>query len=157
MLLRAILFLAGGLLLGWPAAAEEEAPAPGRYQFAPDGDGFVRLDTEIGTIAHCGKSESGWRCDVVADDGLSLDHRIVALQQELAALEAELEDLRERLAVLEDDGDATEAAPPVTHGETSEEEEEREFDEALSFAERMMQRFFDMIRELKDEEPPEQI
>jgi hypothetical protein len=39
----------------------------------------------------------------------------------------------------------------------SEEEEEREFDEALSFAEQMMQRFFDMIRELKNEEPPEQI
>lgn len=155
-MVRVILFLAGGLLLGWPAVAEEAAPGPGRYQFAPDGDGFVRLDTETGAIAHCGRSEGRWRCDVAAD-GPEFDHRIVALQQELAALEAELEDLRERLAVLEDDRDATEAAPPVTRDKPSEEEEERQFDEALSFAERMMQRFFDMIRELKDEEPPEQI
>lgn len=154
-MVRAILFLAGGLLIGWSAVAEEAAPAPGRYQFAPDADGFVRLDTATGAIAHCGKSESRWRCDVAAD-GSEFDHRIIALQQELAALKAELEDLGERLALLEDDGDAT-VAPPVTHGETSEEEEEREFDETLSFAERMMQRFFDMIRELKNEEPQQQI
>jgi len=152
-MVRTILFLAGGLLLGWPAMAEETAPSPGRYQFAPDGDGFVRLDTESGAVAHCGKSEAGWRCDVVADE---FDSRIVAMQQELAELKAELEDMGERLDLLEDDGDATREAPPVARNEPSA-EEEREFDEALSFAERMMQRFFDMIRELKNEEPPQQI
>jgi len=150
-MVRAILFLAGGLLLGWPAVAEETALGPGRYQFAPDGDGFVRLDTETGAIAHCGKSEGGWRCDVAADE---FDSRIVAMQRELAELKAELEDLGERLALLE--GDATGKAPPAARNEPSA-EEDREFDEALSFAERMMQRFFDMIRELKNEEPQQQI
>lgn len=151
-MVRTILFLAGSLLLGWPAMAEETAPSPGRYQFAPDGDGFVRLDTESGAVAHCGKSEAGWRCDVVADE---FDSRIVAMQQELAELKAELKDMGERLALLADEGDATGEAPPVARNEPS--AEEREFDEVLSFAERMMQRFFDMIRELKNEEPPQQI
>lgn len=152
-MVRTILFLAGGLLLGWPAMAEETAPSPGRYQFAPDGDGFVRLDTESGAVAYCGKSEAGWRCDVVADE---FDSRIVAMQQELAELKAELKDMGERLALLADEGDATGEAPPVARNEPSA-EEEREFEQALSFAERMMQRFFDMIRELKNEEPPQQI
>jgi hypothetical protein len=151
-MIRAILFLAGGLLLGWPAVAEETAPGPGRYQFAPDGDGFVRLDTETGDVANCGNFDGVWRCDAVEADDPEFDQRIVALKQQMAALRAELNDLGERLAALENDGDTTDEAPPV-----SEEEEEREFDEALSFAEQMMQRFFDMIRELKNEEPPEQI
>lgn len=154
-MVRAILFLAAGLLLGFPVVAEEAVPGPGRYQFAPDRDGFVRLDTETGSIAHCARSEGGWRCDVAAN-GSEFDQRIVALQQELAALRAELESLGERLALLEDDGDTTEEATPLPR-DKSLEEEEREFDEALSFAERMMQRFFDMIRELKNEEPPQRI
>ena len=156
-MVRAILFLAGGLLLSWPAVAEETAPGPSRYQFVPDGDGFVRLDTETGAIANCGRFDGGWRCDAVAADDPEFDQRIVALKQQLAELIAELKDLGERLAMLEDDGDPTEKAPPVMRDKPSEEEEEREFDETLSFAEQMMQRFFDMIRELKNEEPPEQI
>jgi hypothetical protein len=150
-MMRTILFLVGGLLLAWSASAQDAAPGPGRYQFAPDGDGFVRLDTETGAIAHCGRSESGWRCDGVAEDS-----RVVALQQELTMLKAELEDLSERLATIEQGESESAEAPPASRNGLSE-QDEREFDEALSFAERMMQRFFDMIRELKDDEPPEQI
>jgi hypothetical protein len=155
-MIRAILFLAGGLLLGWSALAEEAVPGPGRYQFAPDGDGFVRLDTESGAIAHCDRSEDGWRCDVAAEVGPDVDRRIVALQQEVAALKAELESLSKRIAAIEESESATAEAPSASRNERSE-QEEREFEEALSFAERMMRRFFDMIRELKDEEPPQQI
>jgi hypothetical protein len=149
-MIRAILLVAGGMLLSWTAAAEDAGL--GRYQIAPDGDGFVRLDTETGALAHCDRSDGVWRCAVVVEDRSEVDRRILALQEELSALRADVDDLRERLAEFE----AGEEAQPGTSDETSE-EEEKEFDEALSFAERMMRRFFDMIRELKNEAPPQQI
>lgn len=150
-MIRAILLVVGGLLLSCSAVAEDAGPAPGRYQIAPDGDGFVRLDTETGALAHCDRSDGVWRCAVVVEDRSDVDRRILALQEELAALRADIENLKERLAEFE----ASEGARSGTGDEMS--EEEKEFDQALSFAERMMRRFFDMIRELKNEAPPQQI
>jgi hypothetical protein len=151
-MIRAILLVAGGLLISWPAVAEDVGAGSGRYQIAPDGDGFIRLDTETGDLAHCDRSDGVWRCAVVDEDRSNVDRRILALQEELAVLRADLEDLGERLALIEED----EAAPPATSDELAE-KQEKEFDEALSFAERMIRRFFDMVRELKNEEPPQQI
>lgn len=148
-MLRAMLIVIGGLLFG-PAMASDQ----GRYQIAPDGDGFVRLDTETGALSHCERSDGTWRCAVVVDDRAEIDARIGALQEEMASLKAELEILSDRLASLEDGLDKTDG--PLPGGGLSE-EQEQELDEALSFAERMMQRFFDMIRELKNEQSPQQI
>lgn len=150
------LFLAVGLMFCGYAVAQDAAPGPGRFQIAPDGDGFVRLDTETGTLAHCDKSEGIWRCAVVAEDRTEVDRRILALQEEMAALRAEIEALEERLAAIEERS-LTETPDGPAPRDGLSEEEERELDEALSFAERMMQRFFDMIRELKNEQPPQQI
>lgn len=148
-MIRATLFVAFGLLLGHSAVAEDAGA--GRYQIAPDGDGFVRLDTETGALAHCDRSDGVWRCAVVAEDRSAVDRRIVELQEELAALRGDLTALSERLAALEEG----EEEAPATSDNLA--ESEKEFDEALSFAERMMRRFFDMVRELKNEEPPQQI
>lgn len=148
-MLRAMLVIVGGLLLG-PAMASDQ----GRYQIAPDGDGFVRLDTETGALSHCERSDGVWRCAVVVDDHAEIDTRIIALQEEMASLTAELEVLSDRLAALEESLEKTDRSPS---GGGLSEEQEQELDEALSFAERMMQRFFDMIRELKNEQSPQQI
>lgn len=150
---RAILLVAAGLLLlGSSAVAGEAGPRPGRYQISPDGDGFIRLDTETGTLAHCDKSDGVWRCAAVVEDRSEVERRILALQEELAALRSDIEELGGRLDVLEEGR----GAPPATRDKMSG-EEEKKFDEALSFAERMMRRFFDMIRELKNEAPKQQI
>jgi len=151
-----ILFVAGGVLLCGSAVAQDAAPGAGRFQIAPDGDGFVRLDTETGALAHCDKSEGVWRCTVVAEDQADIDRQILALKEDVAGLRAELEMLGERLAAFEERDVADAPATPAPREGTSE-KEEKELDEAFSFAERMMQRFFDMIRELKNEEPPQQI
>lgn len=150
-----IVLLAGSLFLCGAVVAEETAPTSGRFQIAPDGDGFIRLDTETGALAHCGKSEGVWRCSVVVEDRSNIDNRILALEEELAALRTNLEDMGDRLAAIEGDGSVAAPAPPTPRDRLSEEDEE--LDKAFSFAERMMQRFFDMIRELKNEEIPQQI
>lgn len=149
---RATLLIAGGLLLSCSAMAENAGSAPGRYQIAPDGDGFIRLDTETGALAHCDRSDGVWRCAVVTEDSSDVNRRILALEEELAALRGDLAELAEHLAAIEEG----EVETPETSEDLAE-RQEKEFDEALSFAERMMRRFFDMVRELKNEEPPQQI
>ena len=152
----AILCLAGGLLLVGPAFGQGQLQTTGRYQIERDGDGFVRLDTETGTLTYCEKSEEVWRCEVLVEGDSDADGRVLALQRRLAELDAEVAAMAERLAAIEG-GEEPPPAPSDDQRRLSEEQEKKEFDEALSFAERMMQRFFDMIREFKDEAPPQQI
>ena len=153
-MLRSLLVLVGGYLVLGPALAQQAGSDHGRYQIAPDGDGFVRLDTETGALSHCERSDGVWQCAVVVEDRVEIDRRIAALQEEMASLKANLEELGNRLTALEDGLDQPERSPP---GDGLSAQQEQELDEALSFAERMMQRFFDMIRELKNEQSPQQI
>ena len=164
---RPILFLAALLSLpiaaigqNAPVAREDattsapDASVPsGRYQIAPDEDGFVRLDTRTGAMTHCGKREGAWRCDVLAEERSDVDRRLDALAGKVEALSAEVARLAKRLAAVEA-GFGASAAPAPEARLPAPEAREEDFDEALSFAERLMRRFFDMVRELKSEEPP---
>ena len=73
------------------------------------------------------------------------DARIESLVREVAALTKKVGELAARLATLEAarSGDA----PPG----------DQELDRALTFAGRLMQRFFDLVRELKTEESGQKI
>jgi hypothetical protein len=146
-----VLIVAGAVLGAIPSLAEE-APTPpaGRYQIAPDEDGFVRLDTETGAMSHCTKRDGAWQCDVLAEDRSASDARIEALVREVEALTKKVEELAARLATLEAarSGDSPTAGAPPS---------DPELDRALSFAERLMQRFFDMVRELKTEDSSQRI
>jgi hypothetical protein len=153
---RPILFLAALLSLpiaasgqNAPAAGEDASAPSGRYQIAPDEDGFVRLDTRTGAMTHCGKREGAWRCDVLAEERSDLEQRLDALAGKVDALSAEVARLAGRLATVEAKAGASAAPSP--------EAREEDFDEALSFAERLMRRFFELVRELKSETPPQGI
>lgn len=139
------LIVAGAVIGAVPSWAEEPAPSAGRYQIAPDKDGFVRLDTETGAMSHCVKREGSWHCDVLAEDRSATDAQVEKLMREVGALTKKVEELATRLATMEAarTGESpTTGAPP----------NDPELDRALSFAERLMQRFFDMVRQLKTEE-----
>ena len=128
------------------AACAEGPPAPaGRYQIAPDKDGFVRLDTETGALSHCMKGEGTWRCDTIAEDDSALAARLDGLVGEIGALGTKLDGLTKRVEAVESGLAAAPAAFP----------KDEEIDRALTFAERLMQRFFEMVRRLKSEEAAE--
>lgn len=147
---RPILLLIGTLLLSVPALGQDSALPLGRYQIAPDADGFVRLDTRTGALTHCGKRDGAWRCDVLAEERSDLEERVAALRDEVASLTAGLDRLASRLAAIE--GKLGAPAPPTAAAPPT--DDEKELDEALSFAERLMKRFFELVKELKSEEPP---
>jgi hypothetical protein len=148
---RPILLLAALLSLSTSASGQDAPAPPGRYQIAPDEDGFVRLDTRTGALTHCGKQEGAWRCDVMAEERSDLEQRLDALAGKVDALTAELDRLTASLSAMERKFQASPSPPPSATAPSVSPREE-ELDEALSFAERLMRRFFDLVRELKSEQ-----
>ena len=158
---RPILFLAALLSLpiaasgqNAPAAGQDTSAPSGRYQIAPDEDGFVRLDTRTGAMTHCGKREGAWRCDVLAEERSDLEQRLDALAGKVDALSTEVARLADRLAAVEAEPGAAPSPDAQLPAAPSPDAREEDFDEALSFAERLMRRFFELVRELKSETPP---
>jgi len=126
-----------------PAAAD--AARPGRYTMVPAEGGFVRLDTETGTVSHCrrGDAASGsvWTCAAIPEDVLSRPDPAVALGAKVTELEREVADLRARLEDVEGRASTRAVAPTG----------DPELDKALNFSEELMSRFFGMVREMKRE------
>jgi hypothetical protein len=114
------------------AAAQEVGT--GRYAIEPSVDGFIRLDTETGSISHCARRDGVWRCDILAEDRSAID----GLAAEVKALGDRLDDLSARMDALEA-GDRAVAPPP----------EPKTVEPAPGFAELLIQRLFDLVRDMK--------
>lgn len=155
-MLRQTLPIAIAILLGGSAIAEQATSTTGRYQIAPDEDGFVRLDTRTGTLTHCKKRETVWHCEILDEDRPEIDRDIQSLREAAVALNAELGRLNERLGAIEESLDATGVPPPAKIDPAIVDREEA-LDQAPSLTERIMQRLFDMIRDMKSEEPAQEI
>ncbi|MFI5409049.1 hypothetical protein [Kaistia sp. UC242_56] len=126
-----------------PAAAD--VARPGRYTMVPAEGGFVRLDTETGTVSHCRRGDAGsgsvWTCAAIPEDVLSRPDPAVALSAQVTELEHEVADLRARLEDVEGRANTRAVAPTG----------DPELDKALNFSEELMSRFFGMVREMKRE------
>jgi hypothetical protein len=129
-----------------PQQAAADAARPGRYTMVPAEGGFVRLDTETGTVSHCrrGDAASGsvWTCAAIPEDVLSRPDPAVALSAKVTELEREVADLRARIEDVEGRASTRAIAPPTG---------DPELDKALNFSEELMSRFFGMVREMKRE------
>ena len=125
------------LLAAMPAAAQEPLPAA-RYVFTPVAEGALRLDTQTGEVALCSGTTGAGGCRLlpdqmrdVAQDAAADDDRIAALEARVAALEARLRTAEHSLP------------------------DEEAVDRVMDLTERMMRRFFGLVRELKSERPGE--
>ncbi len=128
MRLQAIAATILGLTMVSASAQEVET---GRYAIEPSVDGFIRLDTETGSISHCARRDGVWRCDILAEDRSAIDE----LAAEVKALGGRLDDLSARMDALEA-GDRAVAPPEAV-------------EPAPGFAELLIQRLFDLVRDMK--------
>jgi hypothetical protein len=136
MRLLPLLFVAAMVGFGAASPIAEEA-SPGRYAIEPSEDGgFIRLDTETGAVSHCGKRDGIWYCEGLAEDRSAID----ALAAEGRALRAKVEALSARLDAVVTDAPGVVALPPGGDNDIA---------EAEGFAEILMRRFFEMVREMK--------
>lgn len=130
--------LAFGLLGLTIAAGSAQEAGTGRYAVEPSVDGFIRLDTETGAMSHCTRQDGVWRCEVLAEDKAAVE----ALTDEVRALNQRVDELTDRLSTLE------EAGPTVSAPQAVVEVEEP------GFAELLVQRLFELVRDIKGERQP---
>jgi outer membrane murein-binding lipoprotein Lpp len=142
-MIRPLAALAAAATVALVAPALSEEAASGRFEVSPaDGGGFIRLDTRTGSVSHCGQRDAVWFCEVLADGGLK--EQVTDLSVKVDRLSADLDRLAARVDQLAATGGA--GSP----GDGRAEEEIRPAEEP-GFANRAVRRFFDMVRELKND------
>jgi hypothetical protein len=74
------------------AMADDTAPdtAAGRYTLNKVVGGFVRLDTQTGTLQFCTERAVGWACEAAPEDRAAYEREIARLQNENTALKQAL-------------------------------------------------------------------
>ena len=118
-----------GLLMAFAASASAAEQSTARYSFMPVEGGVLRLDAETGEVAFCAVAAGVADCAAPAlaenaqENGADAEARIRALEQRIAALEA---------------GSDAEAYS-----------DEETMDRVMLLSERMMRRFFGLVREMK--------
>ena len=135
--MRVIVIAVAGLIAAVPAAPGEEAP--GRFALKPSADGFIRLDTRTGAASHCSRRDGVWRCEPFAEESAAVEARLARIEAEIAALKDAVAALTARLDAAA--APAPASAAPMAAGP--------EAGEPPGFSERLMQRFFALVREMK--------
>ena len=102
----------------------------GRYQLERSGDSYVRLDTQTGEMSICKRHGEQLVCRVAAEER-------AAFQDEIDRLDRAVDELEERIALLES-GDRSKRQDLPS---------DEEFERTLGFMEKFMRRFMDVIEE----------
>ena len=92
MILIRIAVVTAVLCAAAPALADDATPdtAGGRYVFAKQADGLVRLDSQTGEVSLCSQRTVGWACQAAPDDRAVLESEITRLRTENAALKRDI-------------------------------------------------------------------
>lgn len=146
MTIRPVIAMAvSGAFLALAASGAQAQAA--RYTMTPVEDGALRLDTHTGAVALCGRKDGYWLCEALSEERDELRREIERLTEENAALQAELESARARLAQDKDDEGTGIRLP-----------NDKDVEQMIAFFEGMMRRFQGMIDSLKPKQaPPEQL
>ena len=139
------------LAVGHSAARAGEAdrlerppvPASGRYAMTPVDGGFLRMDTDTGTVSLCARKTGNWSCETVPDDYKTIQKEADRLAHENASLRRELSELRR-------DG-----GPPSKSSERKLElPSEEEVDKAIGQLEKYLKKFKGLIERQTGGEAP---
>lgn len=126
------------------SSAGARAEVPGRYSMSPTQGGFVRLDTQTGTMALCTQKDAAapWSCADMPESADSSRQRIEALENENKALKDEVKRLEEVF------GQAPGAEAPKSFTVP----DEKDVDKAFDYIESMIKKFRERVKKLEDKE-----
>jgi hypothetical protein len=86
------------------ASASAAETAKPRFTLDSSQDGFVRLDTQTGTVTHCHANQGTWACDAILAGDSGVGARLDALALDVARLRAATAALDPRVAHVADVG-----------------------------------------------------
>lgn len=129
------------------ALDEVEGTQANRYTLERVDDNFVRLDKQTGQMSICKFSNENLICRIAADDR-------DALINEISNLQNRIDNLDKKLKATFDDGTnlrERQNAIPKNQEELSQNEKilEKNFESALKYSNKIMRRFFDVMKELR--------
>ena len=146
----AFLLIAGVAVCQANEADRPTAPPNGRFAMAPVDGGFLRMDTDTGTVSLCAKKAGAWSCETVPDDYKTMQKDADRLTQENATLRRELSELRR-------EGSATAKSPAPSSDRKLELPSEEEIDKAIGQFEKYVKKFKDLIEKHSGVERPGRI
>lgn len=139
-------------------AADSATEAPGsRYTLERDGDNFIRLDKRTGQTSLCRQRGGELVCRLAADERDALIDEVSRLQDRVDELEARIFEAEK--GGLELDRDSSRETPERraqrrderSHDEMTDEEIDGEFERALDYSTRALRRFFEVMKELRQD------
>ena len=131
--------IALAMLIG---AAPDADQAGGRYRMTPaEGGAFLRLDTQTGAMSVCQRKDGRWACEAVPDERRALETEIDRLKSEVRRLE--------ELLALPDPG-TPDGKRAQRSGPKLSLPSEEDIDRAMDYAQRMMRKFKERMREFRD-------
>lgn len=149
MIAAAGLALAATVGLPALAADPDKADTPGRFTMHQADGGYLRLDTQTGQMSSCTRKDGRWQCDALADERGELQKDIDKLGQENRDLKSAVKRLEDMIGL----GEAPGADKRADKGNQPRIQlpTEKDVDEALNYAQRMLKKFKDKIKELADD------
>ncbi len=128
-----------------PSSAAGEKPA--RYTMNPaEGGGFVRLDTETGQMALCQRTAADWSCREMAEPGRGLNQEVERLRAENQRLKTEMRQMED---ILLGDKQADGSQRQERRGFEFKLPSEEDLDSAMSYAQRMLRKFREKLKEIE--------
>lgn len=118
-----------------------------RFTMTPTEDGFLRLDSQTGSVSVCSRKDGNWGCSVVADDRIALQDKIDKLSKENSELRAQVKELEEFIdSEIPGNAESSKEKPGLQLPN------EEDVDKALGFIENLLKRFKDMAERLKEDD-----
>ncbi len=135
-------------LAGSTAAVGQTVERQGRFSLSPaEGGGFVRLDTQTGSMSLCQRREGDWSCRDMQDDGGNLRQENERLARENRELKDELKRLED--FVVGEDGPSGKERRAERPGGAFPLPSEQDVDKAFDYFDRMLKKFRDKLKELE--------
>ncbi len=137
-----------------PAAADTTKPdaVGGRFTMHQADGGYLRLDTQSGQMSMCARKEGRWQCEALADERAALQKDIDQLAQENRDLKTAVKRLEDMVGVGDPAGSDKRADKGFGgSGPKMQLPTEEDVDKALSYAQRMLKKFKDKIKELGED------
>ncbi len=136
------------VLAAGAVAQEKPVASSGRYTMSPMDGGFVRLDTETGSMSMCRPKGSDWACESMSDSSERLGGRDAKLETENKELRTEIKRLEEMIG-LGDKKEGADAKRAERPGGGLTLPTEEDVDRALSYLERMVKKFQEKIKQFE--------